>query len=187
MSAFVLPDIKLAILDLDSTVRFCTVPGQPCPNRMGEQGIYPGWPEILLAWYNAGVAVRFASNQGGVRHGHLSHAEARAAAMETMGLLDPENAFLSTANFSLAFRGTDYYDAKPNPGMIIRHMINYEFAISPIRLDETVFIGDWTTDLEAARRAGCRFLWAWEVNPNVPVNTDVDEGIRRLEGRPWWR
>jgi phosphoglycolate phosphatase-like HAD superfamily hydrolase len=34
-----------------------------------------------------------------------------------------------------------------------------DFEVSP---EETLFVGDRNEDLEAARNAGCGFIWAWQ-------------------------
>lgn len=52
-----------------------------------------------------------------------------------------------------AFRVADHPDRKPNPGMLLR-------AIADLNLDpeRTIMVGDKSTDMEAARRAGVRGL-----------------------------
>ena len=49
------------------------------------------------------------------------------------------------------WRHPDHPDRKPNPGMVLRAMVEH-----PVERARAVMIGDRATDLEAARRAGVR-------------------------------
>lgn len=46
---------------------------------------------------------------------------------------------------------------KPNPGMLMNAISNAK--VKPV---ETLMVGDRPEDKEAARRAGCDFMWAWD-------------------------
>jgi histidinol phosphatase-like enzyme len=73
--------VKLYIFDADGTLRGCTVPGQPCPNRPGEWELLPGVRERLarIGWdERAGPHFAVATNQGGVGLGYFTEREARA-------------------------------------------------------------------------------------------------------------
>lgn len=65
-------DFDLVIFDLDGTLRTCAVPGQPCPNRLGEQALVPGARELLQGLRAAGVKLAVATNQARIALGHLS-------------------------------------------------------------------------------------------------------------------
>lgn len=63
---------KLYVFDADGTLRRCTVPGQPCPNKPGEWELLPGVEGRLarIDWNITGLGIL--SNQGGIALGHLS-------------------------------------------------------------------------------------------------------------------
>ena len=66
-----LAEAELLILDLDGTVRSCTVAGQPCPNKPGEQGLHPLATLAIRRALAAGQQVAFATNQGGIGLGYM--------------------------------------------------------------------------------------------------------------------
>ena len=178
-----IPGIKAVIFDLDSTIRRCTVPGQVCPNQLGEQEVYPGWAEILVEYERVGAPIGFASNQGGVEHGYLTRQQAVAVAFETLRLLEEQGApALHERCVRLAYGGKGSVARKPSPAMLFDLVLHFErygyYGGDPAtRLDEVMYVGDWVTDKEAAERAGVRFMWAWDFNPQVPVN---EETLRKL-------
>lgn len=49
---------KLIIFDADGTLRRCTVPGQPCPNKADEWELMPGAKERLATLPKAEDAIR---------------------------------------------------------------------------------------------------------------------------------
>jgi D-glycero-D-manno-heptose 1,7-bisphosphate phosphatase len=100
-----------------------------------------------------------ASNQSGVARGHFDlaavdalHAAMQADLAQEGGRIDAFYVcpFLAEAPLE-AFRHPDHPDRKPNPGMILRAIA--EWNIDPAR---ALMIGDKPSDIEAARRAGVR-------------------------------
>lgn len=157
-----LPGVRLLLLDLDGTVRRCTVEGQVCPNRRGEQALYPGTADILNAYVASGVKVAFVTNQGGVGLGYLTESDFNDMMDELKGLLgwDDLDVFACThsPDEGCACR-------KPSPRMLLDAMD--EFGATP---GETLFVGDQPSDAEAARKATLhRFLFSWMFNPQAPV------------------
>lgn len=105
----------------------------------------------------SGVLVIVATNQSGVARGMFDmaavdrvHAVMQADLAVDGGRIDAFFVcpFLSDAAVP-AFAHADHPDRKPNPGMLLRAMA--EWDIDP---DCCIVIGDKDTDLEAARRAG---------------------------------
>ena len=107
----------------------------------------------------AGVLVIVATNQSGVARGYfdlaavsrLHEAMQQDLAIEG-GKIDAFYVcpFHPEATVE-AFRRVDHPDRKPNPGMILRALA--DFDIAP---ENSIVIGDKPSDLEAGRRAGVR-------------------------------
>tara|TARA_R110000824_G_scaffold183466_3_gene364481 strand:- start:95 stop:637 length:543 start_codon:yes stop_codon:yes gene_type:complete len=157
-----IPGVKLLLLDLDGTVRRCTVEGQPCPNRRGEQSLYPGTVDLLNAYVAAGTKVAFVTNQGGIGLGYMTEDTFNDTMDELKDLLGWEAldvfACWHAPNDGCACR-------KPAPRMLFDAM--EEFDAAP---ENTIFVGDRATDAEAARQARMhRFFFSWMFNPQVPV------------------
>jgi D-glycero-D-manno-heptose 1,7-bisphosphate phosphatase len=161
------PTAKLYIFDADGTLRWTTIPGQPCPNRPGEWRLMPNVKEILrqMNWGPGGSLLGVASNQGGVALGYLTKEMAyqliEATLVEAIGFIPPG------AIIDMCVCPPDARCAcrKPNPGMLLHIM-----QIVHVAPEETLFIGDLEIDQEAARRAGVAFIWAHEFfhSPSVP-------------------
>jgi histidinol-phosphate phosphatase family protein len=167
--------IKLYVFDADGTLRGCTVPGQPCPNRAGEWELLPGVRERLaqVAWdERAGPHFAVATNQGGVGLGYFTAAEARALVVALV-----EAAFGRAAppgSIEICTHAPYARCACRKPkGEMIRRLMR-RFRALP---EETLYVGDMDTDREAARDAGCRFLWAHEF-----FGWDVPEEIAEATG-----
>ncbi len=145
----------LHIFDADWTLRRCTVPGQPCPNRAGEWELMPGVKERLarLDWNTHTLAI--ASNQGGVGLGHLSgvtaHGLLRDLYIELIGK-EPNPDHIQVC----PHRPDEGCKCrKPRPAMLTHLM---QVTRTPPGL--TLFVGDQESDLQAAIAAGCGFAWA---------------------------
>lgn len=154
---------RLIIFDADGTLRYCTVAGQPCPNRAGEWKLYPGVVE-RLAQFNwthpgdeTGVGYGIASNQGGVGVGYFSEETALSLLVDT---------FREAFGFSPADRTIEICPhvphsgcgcRKPDPTMLKRLMELYGTTSN-----QTLFVGDRDDDRKAAENAECDFQLADE-------------------------
>lgn len=153
---------KLIIFDADGTLRRTTVPGQPCPNRPGEWELISGVKEVLSK-FNWGspaehkVGFGIASNQGGVGYGFLSAEMARALLADMVG--EVFDGFVSPGLIQMCphRKDDDCRCRKPEPLMLQRLMWVWN-----ARPSDTLYVGDMDSDREAAERAGCDFMWAWE-------------------------
>lgn len=155
---------RLLILDLDGTVRECTVEGQPCPNGPGEQRLIPAAVYGIRRHLEQGGLLAFATNQGGPAAGYGTRAGVQSAIDETVELLisHPEHgeAIREALDGTKRFRAYACFHAakagcscrKPGPRMLLDAM--KDFGTKP---SETRFIGDRDTDRQAAEAAGC--LW----------------------------
>lgn len=147
---------KLFIFDADGTLRWTTVPGQPCPNAPDEWRLMPNVRETLssLPWEDS-LHFGIASNQGGVALGYVTRELARSmlidTAVEAIGFL-PSRAYIELCTCD----PTSCCNCrKPAPGMLTR--ILEQSGLPP---ESALFVGDLDKDREAARRAGIEFIWA---------------------------
>ncbi len=150
---------RVLIFDADGTLRWTTVPGQPCPTSPDEWRLMPGVRERLSAldWGPGGHRLGIASNQDGVALGDVSRDVAerllRDLVEAAVGFV-PEDAAIEMCTCT-AEAGCPNH--KPAPGML--HRILRRFGAAP---EEALFVGDLDIDREAARRAGIEFEWARE-------------------------
>lgn len=166
-----LEGIKLIIFDIDGTLTeikpeiLARKPRMVSPNKFGEQQPKPGVVEKLAALQNEGIDIALATNRGGVAWGFNTLEEAEALAREAAELCGVPKARVYVCPYHAKARGPkvvwkyakDHDCRKPNPGMLLEAM--KDAGALP---DETVFVGDFETDQQAAENAGVRFYWAEE-------------------------
>ena len=158
--------IHLLILDLDGTVRSCTVPEQPCPNRVGEQALLPGAAEAIRYALGRGVLICGATNQGGIGLGFTTETDHAEMVCELTGLI------ADAIGLNIAFPVWHCAHApdagcacrKPQPEMLLEAMRSFR-----VRPEETLFVGDRASDEQAAAAASCRFLEATEWRAHTPA------------------
>jgi len=144
---------RLIIFDADGTLRRCTVPGQPCPNKDGEWEVIPGVKE-RIAGLPEGTHLAIASNQGGVGLGLMTLEIALELLRELSQQATGGRAWVLLCPHApkdgCACR-------KPSPKMLFE-------AMEPLGMKprETLYVGDMESDREAAQRAGVAFAWACE-------------------------
>lgn len=154
--------ILLVIFDKDGTlIAAC---GKRPANTPAEQVVLPGVIAKLAQLRRAGYKLAIASNQGGVAWGFLSEAEAQALvkdAAKKVGGVDhwrcccyDERA--AARNPSSPFARSSRR-RKPNPGMLQEIMRAANVAPAA-----TLMVGDQDSDRQAAKAAGCQFMWAEE-------------------------
>jgi len=153
---------RLMIFDADGTLRFCTVEGQPCPNRSGEWQLYEGVREKLAGfdWAHpgeSGVGYGIASNQGGVGVGYFSEETAISLLKDTVTEAFGFPAAEGTVQICPHVPHSGCGCRKPDPTML-----NNIMRIYGVRAEEVLYIGDREDDRNAALNAGCDFMWAWD-------------------------
>lgn len=135
-------DYKLFIFDADGTLRRCTVPGQPTPNRHDEWELMPNVREVLAQFDWSKHAFGVASNQAGVALGFLSEQVARKLLVnmifQATGIL-PQPEIIQMCVHAV---DAGCSCRKPQPGMLIALMELWK--VSPA---DTLY-------------AGCDFTWA---------------------------
>lgn len=119
----------------------------------------PGAITAVKRFNDAGLLVIVATNQSGVARGMFTladvdivHAKMQADLAAAGARIDAFYVcpYLPDAPVT-AFAHPDHPDRKPNPGMILKAIADWD--IDPAR---AILIGDSERDLEAARRAGVR-------------------------------
>jgi len=156
-----LPDLELLLLDLDGTVRTCTVAGQPCPNRPGEQALVPGIGAVLASYQRAGIPFAIATNQGGIGVGFMKERDFQKQLVELRGMLAAEGV---EPDFEV--RHCPHHPRsgcgcrKPKGGMLFSLMGHFQAD-----RERTLYVGDRPPDKGAAQAAGCQFAWAWDFHP----------------------
>jgi HAD superfamily hydrolase (TIGR01662 family) len=148
---------KLYVFDADGTLRRCTVPNQPCPNKPGEWELLPGVKERLarIDWNVTGLGIL--SNQGGIALGHLTEATAYQLLCDTVvaatGRWPPQGSIFVCPHAPKAGCAC----RKPSP-MGLRKIM----ALCGYGPSETLYVGDLDSDRECAQRAGVDFEVAAE-------------------------
>ena len=156
-------DYRLIIFDADGTLRYCTVEGQPCPNRAGEWKLYPGVIEklSLFNWAHpgaeTGVGYGIASNQGGVGVGYFPEDTAARLLQDTFREAFGFSPSEGTVEMCPHVPHSGCGCRKPDPAMLNRLMELY--GVSP---ENVLFVGDRDADRNAALNAGCDFQLASE-------------------------
>lgn len=136
--------MALYILDADGTV----TPLRGSSTAPFERVLLPGVAQKCADLLTQGHTLALASNQGGARPDRPG----RRTIGDVLAQLRWTACAIGASAFRFAIQGERY---KPGPAMIneLRQALGFE-------ANETVFIGDWDTDRQAAEAAGVRFEWA---------------------------
>ena len=121
----------------------------------------PGAREVVAEFNGAGWLVIVVTNQSGVGRGYYTEADMHALHARMGEELSKAGAHVDAFYFAphhpeapvAAYRHPDPPDRKPNPGMILRALADW-----PIDRERSVLVGDKTSDMQAAARAGIRGL-----------------------------
>jgi D-glycero-D-manno-heptose 1,7-bisphosphate phosphatase len=121
----------------------------------------PGAQEAVAAFNRAGWLVIVVTNQSGVGRGYYTEDEMHALHARMAEELSAAGARIDAFYFcphhpdaaEESYRHPDPPDRKPNPGMILRALADW-----PIDRERSLLVGDKSSDMEAARRAGVRAL-----------------------------
>lgn len=149
--------IKLIIFDADNTLRYCTIPGQVCPNKPGEWKLHKNVQEKLatIQWgapHENKTAYGIASNQGGVGAGYFSAEMAFKLLKDTFIAAFGFEPIEATIQMSTPKPKENSLSRKPNPLMLMKIMQFWQ-----VKPSETLFVGDRKTDEETAANAKCHF------------------------------
>jgi len=164
-----LEGVKLAIFDIDGTLTeikpeiLARKPRMVSPNNFGEQQPKAGVVDKLGELKKEGIDIALATNRGGVAWGFNTLEEAEGLAHEAAELCGVPEARIYICPYHAKARGPkvvwkyakDHECRKPKPGMLLEAMED-----AGVSADETIFVGDFETDEQAAENAGVRFYWA---------------------------
>lgn len=152
----------LVILDKDGTL-VGPLEGPPASSTWQQQPL-DGVVQKLTALRAQGHALAIATNQGGVAWGFISRSQAyRLAhdAAEKVGGVDAVAVCCYHPGAVARNPASPYAKAsprrKPAPGMILDLMRRLGYGPA-----DTIYVGDYDTDRQAAETAGVRFIWAQE-------------------------
>jgi D-glycero-D-manno-heptose 1,7-bisphosphate phosphatase len=162
-------DYQFAIFDVDGTLTEITPevlaknPKMVTPNKLGQQRPKPRVVEKLAELKEAGIQMAIATNRGGVAWGFQKLKVAENITREAIKLCGIPEAAVYLCPYHAKARGfqrnkqyaRDDECRKPRPGMLLQAMD--EAGFGP---EETIFVGDYETDEQAAENAGVRFFWA---------------------------
>jgi len=150
---------KLIIFDADDTIRRCTIPGQPCPDKPGEWELIPGVKEGLtgIDWGAPPdkIAYGIASNQAGVEMGYLTQSMAYGLLGDMFLEAFGARPRLGTIQMCTHLPELGCQCRKPNPLMLIRIMDMWG-----VKAADALFVGDLESDRQCAENAGVDFMWA---------------------------
>ncbi len=121
--------------------------------------------EAISRLKKAGYIVAVATNQSGLARNLFDQDALNAMHDKMNGLLAQRGASVDSLVFCPHGPNDNCSCRKPKPGMLLQ--ICKQFDIKP---DETLFVGDTLTDVQAARMAGCR-----------PVLVKTGKGLRTLD------
>lgn len=137
--------IKLVILDRDGVINENL---QTSVRNLSEFRLMEGVEEAIAHLNKLGLRVVVATNQAVVGRGHLSREELGRIHQSMIDALASKGAHLDhiycCTDVEPSFR------RKPGAGMILQAMD--DFYVEP---SQTIFVGDASRDLEAAKAAGC--------------------------------
>ena len=134
-----------------------------------------GGPEAVRRLNDLGYLVIIVTNQSGIGRGyydeaamHAVHEALRAHVAAAGGHIDAIYYAPHHEDAALPhYRHPDHPDRKPNPGMLLRAMRDFD-----IDRDASFLIGDKQSDLEAARRAG--------IPGHLFDGVDLDASVRAI-------
>jgi D-glycero-D-manno-heptose 1,7-bisphosphate phosphatase len=168
--------VRLLFLDRDGTLNR-TVSGRP-PNRPQEVELLPGVEPVLSRSVDDGWKLVIVTNQGGVASGYLSEAQAHAVLQKVIDLLPvPVSASYlcpHLPNGVVTEYAIDCPNRKPRPGFVLSALRAFG-----AQAEDCLFVGDSSTDKEAAEAAGVPYQWADRF-----FDRPIDRGIF-TEKRGW--
>ena len=139
---------KLILLDRDGVINFDS---PDYIKRPSEWLPLPGAIEAIAKLRNAGYLVGVCSNQAGVGRGKFSGAALDAIHAKMCGAIADAGANLNCVRYCRHHPNEGCRCRKPEPGMLLSAM--QESAADP---EQTLYIGDSYTDVQAALAAGCQ-------------------------------
>jgi HAD superfamily hydrolase (TIGR01662 family) len=141
---------KALIVDYDGTLRECRGGNEKFPVSKEQIEIKPGRTEVLQAYKDKGYILLGISNQSGVHKGELTAERAKELFDYTNQQLgvDIEYRFCPHQSAPISC-----YCRKPQCGIGVEFMLKHK-----LNRQETIFVGDMTTDHTFAKRCGFQYV-----------------------------
>jgi histidinol-phosphate phosphatase family protein len=157
----------LLLLDRDGTINRGL--GTRPPNEPGEVEILPGVARKLHHMASLGWRLAIVSNQGGVAFGYQTHRQAWAthqAVLDSLPVaIDASYLCPHHPRGTQAIYAVECPNRKPAPGALLDALAR--FGAEP---EDSLFVGDWDSDEQAAAAAGVPFRRAWDFfGPEFPA------------------
>lgn len=168
-----LSNIRLVIFDCDGTLT-TTQSGAKFRKTADDWEILPGRVEKLSDLRSRDIRLSMASNQGGVGCQYLKQEDmlrelqnlAKALMIPAGGVYICYTHPYATLEPLELYRVANDPRRKPNPGMLLEAIGDFE--ASP---EQTLFVGDRNEDRDAAKNAGCAFMWTKDFFEESDVET----------------
>lgn len=155
---FVRQDIEMVyVFDADSTLRRCTIKGQPCPNRHGEWETIQ-WAKERLAqidWRRNGFGI--VSNQAGIALGFIDPTVCVEMLLELAVDVTGRWPLPNTIKICPHAPASNCECRKPKPQLL--REVRDEFGVTN---RQVVFVGDMESDRLSAEAARVQFQWVWD-------------------------
>ena len=159
--------VKLVILDVDGTL-VSTKSGETFRKTADDWQWLPGRLETLQQLKAEEIAIRFASNQGGVAFDYLKEHEIINEFMRMTREIgfEPGTNIMHicfthpkaiVAGYLEESHGPNSNRRKPGPGMLQEAMLQEN-----VSAQDTLMVGDRPEDEQAAQNAGAAFMWSDE-------------------------
>jgi histidinol-phosphate phosphatase family protein len=167
--------ISTVFLDRDGTL--LEDPGYL--HRLEDYALLPGVIEGLQALAEAGCRLVIISNQSGIGRGYYAEADFRRLT---------DHLLADLASHGIRIEGTYFCPHRPDEGCHCRKpatgMLERAQSELGVELAASWVVGDMPSDVELARRAGCRSVFVLtghgaerrgDIPPDVPVAADLRE------------
>lgn len=119
------------------------------PNHAGELVLFPGVPEAIRAFNEAGYLVFVVTNQGGVGLGYMTEADLAEIHRKLSELVVAQGGKFTEIRACTHKPRAGCDCRKPEPGMILALAEKYN-----VDLKASFMVGDRDVDLQAGQRAG---------------------------------
>ena len=136
-------------LDRDGTL----IEDVPYCSRVEDVRLFPGAAKAITLLIKSGYKVIVVTNQSGIGRGYFPDQAVYDIHEHIKSQLAFKGAFIDAFYYCPHIPMDECECRKPNPGLLLQASDKYG-----IDLSETYMIGDKSTDIEAADRAGCKSI-----------------------------
>lgn len=176
--------IHCVILDRDGVINRDT-PGQYITSKEAWVPI-PGSLDAIAKLNQQGIKVGIATNQSGIARGYYTQADLTEIHLKMTTLLKAVGGHIDYIAFCPHHPNDNCLCRKPKPGLLreVAQHLNIDLA-------KTYFIGDKSSDMSAAKAAGCQGLFVktghgvetlnqQSLDPKTPIYTSLAHAVNAL-------